>query len=65
MALGVIISEDLKWSGHVDRILDKASRILGMLKRTFEIRDPGTWKDLYVSLVRPHLEYSVEAFNPY
>ena len=36
-----------------------------MLKRTFESRDPGLWKDLYVSLVRPHLEYAVQAWNPY
>ena len=36
-----------------------------MLKRTFESREPGLWKDLYVSLVRPHLEYAVQAWNPY
>ena len=36
-----------------------------MLKRTFESRDPGLWKDLYVSLVRPHLEYAVQVWNPH
>ena len=46
-------------------MVGKANMILGMLKRTFESRDHGLWKDLYVSLVRPHLEYSVQAWNPY
>ena len=36
--LGVNVGYDLKWSGHVDRIVEKANRILGMLKRTFESR---------------------------
>ena len=43
----------------------KAKRILDMLKRTFETRIPNMWKDLYVSLVRPHLGYTVQAWNPY
>ena len=30
-----------------------------------ESREPGLWKDLNVSLVRPHLEYAVQAWNPY
>ena len=28
-----------------------------------ESREPGLWKDLNVSLVRPHLEYAVQAWN--
>ena len=49
----------------MDRMVGKANRMLGMLKRTFESREPGLWKDLYVSLVRPHLEYAVQAWNPH
>ena len=49
------MSDDLKWGGHLNRMVAKANRILGMLKRTFESSDPGLWKDMYVSLVRPHL----------
>ena len=63
--LDVIVANYCKWSGHVDRIVGKANRILNMLKRTFESREPRLWKDLYVSLVRPHLEHAVEAWNPY
>ena len=63
--LGVNVSDDLKWSGHVNRTVAKANRILDMLKRTFESRDPELWKDLYVFLVRPHLKYAVQAWNPH
>ena len=63
--MGLSLGFDLKWSGHVDRMVGKANRMLGMLKRTFESRDPGLWKDLYVSLVRPHLEYVVQVWNPH
>ena len=36
-------------------MVEKANRTLSMLKRTFESMEPKLWKDLYVSLVRPHL----------
>ena len=61
----MIVANDLKWSEHVDRMVGKANRMLGMLKKTFESRDPKLWKELYVSLVRPHLEYAVQAWNPH
>ena len=37
--------------------------ILGMLKRTFDSRE--LWKDLYVSLEKPQLEYALQAWNPH
>ena len=36
----VTVSCDLKCSGHVDRMVGKVNRMLGMLKRTFYSRDP-------------------------
>ena len=33
--LDVIVGSDLKWREHVDRMLGKANKTLGMLKRTF------------------------------
>ena len=40
----MIVANDLKWSEHVDRMVGKANRMLGMLKKTFESRDPKLWK---------------------
>ena len=34
--LGVIDDSYLKWREHVDKIVGKANRTLGMLKRTFK-----------------------------
>ena len=61
----LFLANDLNWSGQVDSLVGKANSILGMLKRTFESSESGLWKDLYVSLVRPHLEYTVQAWNRY
>ena len=50
-------SYDLK----LTREVGKSNRILDMLKRTLESRE--AIKDMYVSIVRPHLEYAVQAWN--
>ena len=46
----LIVANDLKRSGRVDWMLGKANRMLGMLKRTFESREPGLQKDLQSEL---------------
>ena len=63
--LSVNTGYDLKCNGHVNSVVGKANRMLGMLKRSFEIRDHGLWKDLYFTLVCLHLEYDVQVLNPH
>ena len=36
-----------------------------MLLKTFTSRDSDLWKMLYISLVRPHLEFASTVWNPY
>ena len=50
---------------HVDMIASKANRVLGMLAKTFTSRDTDLWKMLYISLVRPHLEFASSIWNPH
>ena len=42
-----------------------ANRILGMIKRNFDYLDRDMVLQLYKSLVRPHLEYCVQAWRPH
>ena len=62
--LGVFVSSDLRCDSHIAEIASKANRILGMLVKTFTCRDVELWKNLYISLVRPHLEFASTVWNP-
>jgi hypothetical protein len=63
--LGVIFRNDLKSSAHVAAAVRKANQALGLIKRSFRHREIITIKKLYTALVRPHLEYAVQVWNPY
>ena len=61
--LGLLLTSDLSWSTHVDSICSKARKLLGLLYRKYA--EPQILLQLYVSLVRPHLEYASPVWNPY
>jgi ribonuclease P/MRP protein subunit RPP40 len=63
--LGVIVQQDLKWSKQCSKSVSTANRILGMIKRSFCYLRKDVVLKLYKSLVRPHLEYCVQAWRPY
>ena len=63
--LGVTISDDFKWSMHVNKITAKAGAMLGLLKRNLK-HCPMECKKLgYISLVRSNLEYAASIWDPY
>ena len=62
--LGVLIKKALKVRVHCSRAGKTANRVLGMIRRTFTCIDEQTIIQLYKSLVRPHLEYCVQAWRP-
>ena len=63
--LGVIMSRDLSWSNHVDTLVNKANKVLGLLKRTIGSKNREIFSVLYRSLVRPLLEYASPVWSPY
>ena len=55
--LGVIIDNELKFHKHHNTQVNKANSILGLIRRSFDYLDKGSFLSLYKTLVRPHLEY--------
>ena len=65
--LGVLLSLDLSWSPHVERQCATGKRLLGLLYHQFSkhITESSVLFRLFCSLVRPHLEYAAQVWNPY
>jgi len=56
--LGVLLDPKLKFSDHISSIVNKARGVLGFIKRwSKEFDDPYLTKTLFISLVRPILEF--------
>jgi len=62
--LGVLMSNDLKVSKQCAAAARKASNVLRLIKRHFFKLDKSTFLILYKCYVRPHLEYSIQAWSP-
>ncbi len=64
--LSVVWQNNPKWSEHVNRACSMAYMKLGMLRRTFRTwTNPRTFKLMYTTCVRPHLEYAVPVWNAF
>jgi len=61
--LSIMISSDLKSSNQCVQACRKASKMLGMIKRTISYKKPEIMVKLYKALVRPYLEYCVSAWS--
>ena len=62
--LGVTVSDDLRWGNHCDKVIQKASRTLGLLRRTLSPCKQNVKERAYEAIIRPQLEYASEAWNP-
>jgi len=62
--LSVWMDDKLKFSDHVEHAVSKANQILGLIRRSFTYLDIPLLKQLYTTLVRPHLEYGNTVWLP-
>ena len=63
--LGVIVCNTGKPSKQCLTAANKANSTLGMIKRNIKSRDKDIIVRLYKTLVRPKLEYCIQAWNPF
>jgi hypothetical protein len=63
--LGIIFSTNLKWKNHVTMITSKANQMLGRIKKSFARFDCKLMRSLYLTFIRPLLEFAVPVWSPY
>ena len=63
--LGVFLTTKLTWDSHHDFICKKASRQLGLLRRTCHfVKNPNKKRSLYIMIVRSLFEHCGELWAP-
>ena len=62
--LGILMDSELKFSKHVEEQVNKANRILGLIRRSYQHLDKESMKLLMTALVRPYLEFGNVVWAP-
>ena len=64
--LGLLITTDLMWSTHIANICTKTRKLIGILYRRFhKYSSCTTLLKLYITFIRPHVEYAAAAWDPF
>ena len=63
--LGVTINADMKVSEQCGIAASKGNQILGLIRRNITYKGQKLIIPLYKAIVRPHLEYCIQAWRPY
>ena len=54
----------MTWDDNIEKSVAKARGCIAWVKRNVISRDINVMKNIYVSLIRPHLEYCVQLWSP-
>jgi hypothetical protein len=55
--LGVILSANLKWNKHIDVVVNKASKNIGIIAKVRHLLPQKLTRNLYFTLVHPYVNY--------
>src|SRR5688572_22464563 len=61
--LGVIIDEKLNWKEHIDYVITKIKKFIGIFYRLRNKLNCRILKELFFALIYPHLLYGVEIYS--
>ena len=62
--LGVMLFTNLRWNSHVENIVVKANKSLGFVRRNLYPCSESTELLVYVTIIRPKLEYPTAVWDP-
>ena len=63
--IGVHIDKDLNFGTHISKAINKANRVMWVVRSTYDKLDDKTFNLLFKALVRPHLEYGAPVWSPH
>ena len=63
--LGVTMKANMKVSEQCRIAASKGNQVLGMIRRNLTYKEKSLIVPLYKAIVRPHLEYCIQAWSPY
>ena len=63
--LGVTMNANMKVSVQCRIAASKGNQVLGMIRRNITYKENSLIVPLYKAIVRPHLEYCIQAWNPH
>ena len=63
--LGVTMNANMKVSEQCRIAASKGNQVLGMIRRNITYKEKSLMIPLYKAIVRPHLEYCIQAWNPH
>ena len=62
--LGVLTPGTLLWNDQIESCVSKANQMLCWISRNLISREKSLMLRVYKTLIRPHLEYCVQLWNP-
>ena len=62
--LGITFEKTLTFNSHIINTVNKANRIIGLIKRSFSHMDKQMFVSIYKALVRSILDYGSPVWNP-
>jgi len=63
--LGIIVDNGIKFSEQCNTAVKNANSTLGLIRRTIKNESKNIMLKLYKGLIRPKLEYCIQAWRPF
>ena len=63
--LGIHVDYELKFDKHIQKIVNKANAMVGLIRRTYKFLDHQNFTLLYKALVRSHMDYATSVWSPH